>query len=290
MGWGEFCSSYQVDTCLSFYGDWGSLRSTSYVHRLKKAFRWRGMKGDVGNFVKQCPVCQQIKTDRVHHASLLQPLPITKGAWQDLIMDFIEGLPRSEGYNCILVVIDRFSKYAHFAPLKHPFIAPAMAKLVLDTVVHLHGMPRSIVSERDKIFVSSFWKELFKLLDTTLVISTAYHPQKDGQIERVNQCLEMFLRSCVHTAPAKWKYWLPLAEFWYNTAFHSSLGCTPFKVLYGYDPVIGAALVLHDIDNKSVQELLTKRRAHTELIRSHLEVAHHRMKHQANKQHTDREF
>jgi hypothetical protein len=134
------------------------------------------MKGDVQNFVKQCSVCQQIKVDRVHPAGLLQPLPIPKGAWQDLTMDFIKGLPKSEGYNCILVGVDRFSKYAHFAPLKHPFTAPGVAKLVLDTVVYLHGMPRSIVYDRDKISISSFWKELFRLMDTTLVTSTTYHP------------------------------------------------------------------------------------------------------------------
>jgi hypothetical protein len=144
------------------------------------------MKGDVQNFVKQCSVYQQIKIDRVHPAGLLQPLPIPKGAWCDLTMDFIEGLPRSTGYNYILVVVDRFSKYAHFAPLKHPFTTPGVAKLVLDTVVCLHGMPRSIVSDRDKIFIISFWKELFRLMDTTLVTSTVYHTQTDRQTEWVN--------------------------------------------------------------------------------------------------------
>jgi hypothetical protein len=124
-----------------------------------------------------------------------------------------EDLPKSEGYNYILVVVDRFSKYAHFISLKHPFTYLQVAKSLLDGVVRLHGMPRSMVSDRDKIFASHVWKELFKLNNTTLLTSTVYHPQTDGQSERVNQCLEMFLRSTVYDSPRKWKSWLPLAKF-----------------------------------------------------------------------------
>jgi hypothetical protein len=130
--------------------------------------------------------------------------------------------------------VERFSRYAHFIPRKHPFTSQQVAHVILDVVVRLHGMPKLIESDRDKIFISSFWNELFKLSNTTLVISTSYHPQTDGQTERVNQCLKMFLRCCVHDTPKKWKSWLPLAEFRYNISFHSSLGCTPFKALYGY--------------------------------------------------------
>jgi hypothetical protein len=171
-------------------------------------------------------------------------LPIPEGAWQDITIDFVEGLPKYEGYNCILVVVVGFSKYAHFIALKHPFTAPQMAQVILDVVVRLHGMPRSIVSNMDKIFLNTFWKELFRIYNTILMTSITYHPQIDGQTKRVNQCLEMFLRCCIHETPRKWKAWLPLAEFWYNSSFHSSLGCTPFKVLYGYDPPIAAAPML----------------------------------------------
>lgn len=115
-------------------------------------------------------------------------------------MDFIEGLPLSEGCNVIMVVVDRFSKYAHFVPLRHPYTAPQVAKLFVDSIVKLHGVPSSIVSDRDLVFTSTFWHKLLKAMHTTLQYSTAYHPPIDGQTERVNQCLEMFLRCMVHDA------------------------------------------------------------------------------------------
>jgi transposase InsO family protein len=161
--------------------------------RLKRLFAWQGMKLAVTDFVRQCDVCQHAKHSNQHPQGLLQPLPTPAGAWQDITIDFIEGLPVSEGANTILVVIDRFSKYAHFLPLKHPFTAPQVARLFMDSVVKLHGMPRSIVSDRDHIFTSNFWRLLFEKLGIKLKFTTTYHPQTDGQSERVNQSLEMFL-------------------------------------------------------------------------------------------------
>lgn len=116
-------------------------------------------------------------------------------------MDFIDGLPKSEGFNVIVVIVDRFTKYAHFIPIKHPFTAKTIARAVFDNVVKLHGMPKSIVSDIDKIFTSAFWKEMFQLLGTQLLMSSVYHSQTYGQTERVNQCLEMYLRCAVHEDP-----------------------------------------------------------------------------------------
>ena len=155
-------------------------------------------------------------------------------------MDFIEGLPKSQGSSVIMVVVDRLTKFAHFVPVKHPYTASAIVQLFLDNIVKLHGLPQSIVSDWDTIFVSAFWRELFKLYKVNLLMSTTYHPQTDGQTERVNQCLEMFLRCAVQDAPATWKAWLSLAELWYNSTYHTSLGCSPFKALYGYEPNVGA--------------------------------------------------
>ena len=111
------------------------------------------------------------------------------------------------------MIVDKFSKYSHFIKVKHPFSALQIAKLYMEHVYKLHGMPQAIVSDRDKIFTSLLWKELFKLSGTSLCMSSAYHPQSDGQTKRVNQCIEAYLRCFIHSTPAKWSQWLHLAEF-----------------------------------------------------------------------------
>jgi hypothetical protein len=145
----------------SALGGHSGIAATYY--RLKKHFAWKRMKLDVENSVKQCNIYQHAKHSLQHPMGLLQPLPIPAGVWQDLSMDFIEGLPKSKGCTMILVVVDRLTKYAHFLPIKHPYIASAIAQIFLDNIVKLHGLPASIVSDRDTIFVSRFGKELFKL-------------------------------------------------------------------------------------------------------------------------------
>jgi len=129
--------------------------------RLKQLFAWTGMKSAVQSFVAACVVCQQAKPDRTKLPGLLQPLPVPDSAWSVISMDLIEGLPSSKGSNFILVIVDLFSKYAHFLPLKHPFTARSVAQSFLSQVYKLHGMPQAIVSNRDKVFTSHFWRELF---------------------------------------------------------------------------------------------------------------------------------
>jgi hypothetical protein len=123
--------------------------------RVKRLFAWNGMKVSVEEFIKQCDVCQHAKHSNVHPAGLLQPLPVPAGAWKDITMDFVEGLPTSEGFNVILVVVDSFTKYSHFIPLRHPYTAPKVALVFIDNIVKLHGMPKSITSDRDTIFTSN---------------------------------------------------------------------------------------------------------------------------------------
>jgi hypothetical protein len=205
-------------------------------------------------------------------------------------MDFVEGLPLSEGVDVILVVVDRFTKYAHFIPLRHPYSAPHVARVFVDLVVKLHGMPHSITSDRDRIFTSNFWKLLFKTLGTKLQFTTAYHPQTDGQSERVNQCLEMFLRCMVQDAPKQWKKWLPLAEFWYNSTVHSSLGCSPFKALYGHEPNLGALPATSAVTDQGVAGVVNDRAQQIEILKNHLAAAQNRMKLYADRQRTERSF
>lgn len=195
----------------------GHSGSERTYHRVKRSFYWRGLKGSVNRFVAECDVCQRNKGETVASPGLLQPLPIPERIWTDISMDFIEGLPNVNGNTVIMVVVDRLSKYAHFLTLKHPYTTLEVAQLFMDHIFRLHGMPATIVSDRDVVFTSTFWKELFRLQGTTLCLSTAYHPQSDGQTEVVNRCLESYLRCITGDRPKAWVHWLPLAEWWYNT-------------------------------------------------------------------------
>jgi hypothetical protein len=121
-------------------------------------------------------ICQRNKTEHLHPAGLLQPLEVPSSVWAHVSMDFVEGLPRVNGKSVVLTVVDRFSKYAHFVPLGHPYTASSMANVFLEAIVCLHGLPESIVSDRDPVFTSKFWTELFSLSSVKLQLSSAFHP------------------------------------------------------------------------------------------------------------------
>ncbi|PWA81057.1 hypothetical protein CTI12_AA191120 [Artemisia annua] len=192
------------------------------LKRLSAQYFWPKMKQDVRIFVQQCLICQQQKYETLSPAGLLQPLAIPTRIWEDISMDFIVGLPISNRVDTILVVVDRLSKYAHFLCLSHPFTAKGVASVFCKEIVRLHGFPRSIISDRDVVFLSNFWQELFRLCQTKLQMSTSYHPQTDGQTEVLNRCLEAYLRCFAHEQPTKWCSYLPWAEYSYNTGFHTS--------------------------------------------------------------------
>lgn len=145
-------------------------------------------------------------------------------------------LPNSFGHTTIWVICDRLTKYVHFLALPSKYTAPDLARRFSVEISKLHGIPKSIVSDRDPLFLSSFWKELFRVQGTTLRYSTAYHPETDGQSEVVNRCLEAYLRCFTSDIPRLWYKYLHLAEFWHNTSYHSSIKMTPFQALYGRTP------------------------------------------------------
>jgi len=149
------------------------------IKRIWSLFAWPGRTKLITAFVQSCPTCQQAKLERVKYPGLLQPLATPSAAWQVISLDFVEGLPISHGFNCILVVVDLFSKYSHFVALKHPFSALSVAKIFMQRIYRLHGLPTALVSDRDRIFTNQLWRELFHLAGVDLHLSSAYHPQSD---------------------------------------------------------------------------------------------------------------
>jgi len=192
------------------------------------------MKREIARYVAECDTCRRVKAEHLKPAGTLQPLPIPIWKWDEIGMDFITGLPKSQrGNDSIWVIVDRLTKSAHFLPVKTTDRTDKLAELYLSRIVCLHGVPTRIVSDRGSQFTSHFWKSLNEAMETKLSFSTAYHPQTDGQTERVNQILEDLLRACVLDYGAKWEKCLPYAEFSYNNSYQSSLQMSPFEALYG---------------------------------------------------------
>jgi RNase H-like domain found in reverse transcriptase/Reverse transcriptase (RNA-dependent DNA polymerase)/Integrase zinc binding domain/Retroviral aspartyl protease/Ty3 transposon capsid-like protein/Integrase core domain/Chromo (CHRromatin Organisation MOdifier) domain len=258
--------------------------------RVRKLFHWPKLKNDVLQHVQRCDTCQLNKGENISSPGLLEPIPIPTGAWEVLTMDFVCGLPRSEGKDVIMVVIDKFIKYCHLIALTHPLSATTVAECFLNTVYKLHGLPSKIITDRDPIFTSHFWKDLMQRIGIKLNYSTSYHPQTDGQSEKLNQCIETYLRCMVSQSPKKWAKWLALAEWWYNTNYHTAIKTTPFEALYGYAPPQLPMGSLPKGSNQTVNELLADRQQIMKRLKEHLTQAQARMKKYADLKRTERSF
>ena len=206
------------------------------VELITRDYWWPKLWEFVRRYIKGCDTCARSKSSRHKPYGLLMPLEVPKKPWESISMDFITDLPKSNGHDAILVVVDRFSKMAHFIPCSKKISAKTTAKLILQHIVKLHGLPRDIVTDRGPQFHSKFWKNLFGLLGTKVSLSSAFHPQSDGQSERVNQILEQYLRCTINYLQSNWCEALPLAEFSYNNTIHSSTQKSPFYANYGFHP------------------------------------------------------
>lgn len=189
-----------------------------------------------------------------------------------------------------MVVIDRLSKYAHFISLPHPYTALKVAQGFMDQVYKLHGFPSSIVSDRDKIFISQFWTKFMKLQGVKHNMSTSYHPQTDGQSEVLNRYLESYLRCMCHDSPKDWVKWLPLAEFWYNTSYHTAAKMTPFEIMYGQPPPTHRPYLPGTCIVDAVDRSLQQREKTLKLLKENLARAQNRMVQMANKKRSERNF
>ena len=199
-------------------------------------FFWPRMRRDVERYVSRCNTCNKAKS-RLNPHGLYLPLPVPSAPWEDISMDFVLGLPRTKrGRDSIFVVVDRFSKMAHFIPCHKSDNASHIADLFFTEIVRLHGVPNTIVSDRDAKFLSHFWRTLWYKLGTKLLFSTTCHPQTDGQTEVVNRTLSTMLRAVLKTNLRLWEECLPHIEFAYNRSVHSTTKLSPFQVVYGFNP------------------------------------------------------
>jgi hypothetical protein len=192
------------------------------------------MRKDVADYITRCMECQKVKDEHRHPTGLLQPLPVLEKKWEVITMDFITGLPRTnKKHDSIMVVVEKLTKDSHFVPVKTTHTMINIAKKFMKEIARLHGIPRTIVSDRDAKFTSNFWRGLFKGFGTNLNFSMTYHPQNDGKIERVNQIIQDMLRMYAMDKPSKWEDYLHLVAFSYNNGYQASLRMSPFEALYG---------------------------------------------------------
>ena len=252
------------------------------------------MQWDIKTYVRGCDACQRIKHETSKPAGLLLPLDIPQKPWHSVSMDFVEGLPTSHKQNVVLVVVDRLTKYFHFIALTHPYTAAKVASLFLQHVFKLHGIPTSIVSDRDTAFTSLFWEELFRKQGVDLYMSSSYHPQTDGQTKVVNKSLEQYLRAFTADKPADkpslWVEWLPLAEYLYNTNYHAATKLSPFEALYGYKPPKLLDFVSDTTRVAAMEDLVEHRQQVMGLLQDNLVAGQARMKLQADKHRQERHF
>ncbi|KAE8667313.1 Kinesin-3 [Hibiscus syriacus] len=193
-------------------------------NNLKERYFWTGMKKNISDFVVWCLTCQQVKAEHQHPSGLLQSIKIPEWKWERIMMDFVTGFPLSPSKkDSIWVIVDRLTKSAHFIPIRINYSLGKLAKLYIYEIVRLHGVPLSIISDLDLRFTSRFWKALHEALGTRLNFSTSFHPQTDGQSERVIQVLEDMLRGYVIDFRSSWEDFLPLAEFAYNNSYQANL-------------------------------------------------------------------
>ncbi|GJY69596.1 putative reverse transcriptase domain-containing protein [Tanacetum coccineum] len=258
---------------------------------LKKLYWWPNMKAIIAEYVGKCLTCSRVKAECQKPSGLLVQPEIPMWKWERITMDFVTKLPRtSNGHDTIWVIVDRLTKSAHFIPTRETDSMETLTRLYIKEIVSRHGVPISIISDRDSHFTSRFWQSLQSALGTQLDMSTAYHPETDGQSERTIQTLEDMLRACVIDFGKGWEKHLPLVEFSYNNSYHASIKATPFEALYGRkcrSPVCWAEVgdvqltgpeIIHETTEKIVQ------------IRQRLQAARDRQRSYANVRRKPLEF
>ena len=220
---------------------------------MRRLFYWSGLHADVYAYVTSCDLCQSNKSSSTKSAGLLQSIPTPDIKWGTVSMDLITQLPKTKtGHTAIVVFVDKLTKLAHFVACKTEINAPQLAQLFYDHVIKSHGVPNTIISDRDARFTSRFWRELWQRLDTKLAMSTSYHPQSDGQTERTNRILEDMLRNYVSYRQNDWDERLTAAEISYNNAVQDSTGFSPYYLNSGMHMKLPLSMSVNNNNNGNV--------------------------------------
>ena len=257
---------------------------------MSRHYHWPGMDKDVKKYVSSCETCQRNKDSTQRPGGLLQPLPIPEKPWSSVSMDFITHLPRTKnGFNALTVFVDRLTKMVHFSPGKTTDTASDVANQFLRTVFCRHGLPVEIISDRDARFTGTFWKALMTLLQIKLGMSTAFHPQTDGQTERTNRTIENVLRCYIDYKQTNWDELLPFVEFSLNNHSSSSTGHSPFFLNHGSHPLLSAHHG-YDSNNPAAQDAAEELQATLSLAKDLLKKAQDNQKHYANLRRREVEF
>ncbi|GJW60130.1 putative reverse transcriptase domain-containing protein [Tanacetum coccineum] len=258
---------------------------------VKKLYWWPNMKADIATYVSKCLTCARVKAEHQRPSGLLVQPEIPEWKWDNITMDFITKLPRSsQGFDTIWVIVDRLTKSAHFLPIRENDPLDKLARLYLNRIVARHGIPASIICDRDGRFTSNFWRSFQKALGTDISMSTAYHPETDGQSERTIQTLEDMLHACVIDFGKGWVKHLPLAEFSYNNSYHASIKAAPYEALYGRkcrSPVCWAEVGEAQLTGP---ELIQETTEKIVLIKQRMQAARYRQKSYADQKRKPMEF
>ena len=218
---------------------------------IQRDFFWPTLHQDVTSYVQTCEECQRNKVSNQRSAGLLQPLEVPGQRWERVSLDFITHLPRTRaGYDTLLVIVDYVTKMMILRPTHSTATAVDTARIFMDAVIRVHGVPRTIVSDRDTRFTSNFWREICKVMGTQLAMSSGFHPQTDGQTERANRSIEEMLRAYVGRRQNDWDERLGMIEYAYNNSVHSSSGYSPFYLCYGRHPLSPVQL-LSQVESKN---------------------------------------
>ena len=244
-------------------------------------YTWTNMQDSIKTYIQTCETCQRMKTIRAKPKGLLQPLEIADSRWSQISIDFITKLPVSkEGKNSILVITCTLTKRSHFIACKEDISAIKLAEIFLKEFVRFHGIPKSIISDRDVKFTSKFWKSLANLLEIELKMASSYHQQTNGQVERINHILCDYLRCYTNAHQSNWEQNLPLAEFAYNERPQKTIKMSPFEADLGYVPSISSTMTINSNNNISNEsdKFIIKQTKILKMLRTNIKLAQERMK------------